>query len=183
MARILLVDDDEDLLLLISEYLNARGIESRLAANAAEARLRLEETQFDAVLSDFSMPGESGLDLLGHVSSRFPGLPFIMMSASDYSSLKAQALEMGGREFIPKPFEFREMAGILEEALGSSCQPPGRGLDFPQAVVSAERSKPRGFGRSIRTRGNHENQRRTGVARTHGVRAAKRREGSSRISL
>ncbi|MDR3553830.1 MAG: response regulator [Syntrophobacteraceae bacterium] len=183
MARILLVDDDEDLLFLISEYLNSRGIESQLAANAAEARLRLEETQFDAVLSDFSMPGESGLDLLGHVLSRFPGLPFIMMSGSDYSSLKAQALEMGGREFIPKPFELKEMAGILEKALGLSCQPPGKGLHFPQGMVSAVRCIPRGFGRSIRTPGNHENQRRTGLARTHGVRGARRREGSGRLSL
>ncbi len=118
MARILVVDDDEELLTLISEYLSGYGFQSERAANAAEARDRLEHSQFDAVLSDFSMPGESGLDLLSHVSSHYPGLPFILMSGSGYSAVKSQALEMGGMEFIPKPFEFRKMVGVLEKALG-----------------------------------------------------------------
>jgi DNA-binding NtrC family response regulator len=118
MARILLVDDDEELLSLISEYLNAYGFQSERAANAAEARYCLEKSHFDAVLSDYSMPGESGLDLLSHVSSKYPGLPFIMMSGSGYSTLKTEAMEMGSMEFIPKPFEFRKMVGLLEKALG-----------------------------------------------------------------
>ncbi|MGC8491861.1 MAG: response regulator [Syntrophobacteraceae bacterium] len=118
MARILVVDDDEELLTLISEYLSGCGFQSERAANAAEARDRLEQSQFDAVLSDFSMPGETGLDLLSHVSSHYPGLPFILMSGSGYSTVKSQALDMGGMEFIPKPFEFRKMVGVLEKALG-----------------------------------------------------------------
>lgn len=118
MARILLVDDDEELLSLISEYLNAYGFQSESAASAAEARDRLEKSQFDAVLSDYSMPGESGLDLLSHVLSKYPGLPFIMMSGSGHpASLKAEARELGSMEFIPKPFEFREMIGLLEKTL------------------------------------------------------------------
>ena len=118
MARILLVDDDEGLLSLISEYLSAYGFETESAASAAEARHWLEETQFDAILSDFSMPGESGIDLLIHVVSKYPGLPFIMMSGSGFSSLKAEAMGLGSMEFIPKPFEFKEMVGLLEKAIG-----------------------------------------------------------------
>ncbi|MDR3567972.1 MAG: response regulator [Syntrophobacteraceae bacterium] len=118
MARILLVDDDKELLFLISEYLNAYGFQSELAENATEARQRLEKTPFDAVLSDFNMPGESGLDLLGHVCSRYPGLPFIMMSGSGFPSLKNEAMEMGGAQFIPKPFEFKQMVTLLEKTLG-----------------------------------------------------------------
>lgn len=117
MARILLVDDDEELLALISEYLKAYGFQSELAGSAAEARHRLEQSHFDAVLSDFSMPGESGLDLLSHVISTYPGLPFIMMSGSGYSTLKVEAMERGSMEFIPKPFEFKEMVGLIEKAL------------------------------------------------------------------
>jgi DNA-binding NtrC family response regulator len=118
MARILLVDDDNELLSLISEYLRAHGFQSELASSAAEARRRLEQSQFDVVLSDFNMPGESGLDLLGHIASRYPGLPFIMMSGSGYSSLKTEAMAMGGAQFIPKPFEFREMVSLLQKTLG-----------------------------------------------------------------
>lgn len=118
MAKILLVDDDEELLSLISEYLGAYGFQSERAATAAEARHCLEQSQFDAVLSDFNMPGESGLDLLRDVLSRYPGLPFILMSGSGHSELKVEAMEMGSLEFIPKPFEFREMIGLLEKTLG-----------------------------------------------------------------
>ena len=117
MARILLVDDDEEFLSLIREYLSAYGFQSELATNAAEAMHCLEESQFDAVLSDFNMPGESGLDLLRHILSRYPGLPFILMSGSGFPSLKAEAMEMGSTEFIPKPFEFKEMVGLLEKTI------------------------------------------------------------------
>jgi DNA-binding NtrC family response regulator len=116
MARILLVDDDEEFLSLISEYLGAYGFQSELAGNVAQARDWLQSAQFDAVLSDFSMPGESGLDLLSHVSSSYPGMPFILMSGS--AGLKTRAMELGSMEFIPKPFEFKKMVSVLEKALG-----------------------------------------------------------------
>ena len=118
MARILLVDDDKELMSIFSEYLSAFGFQFELAENAAEARSRLEQNQFDLVLSDFNMPGESGLDLLKHISSHYPELPFIMMSGSGYSGLKTQAMAMGSTEFISKPFEFRKIVELLEKTLG-----------------------------------------------------------------
>lgn len=122
MARILIVDDDKDLLYLMREYLSACGFQSELAASAAEARSCLEHSQFDAIISDFIMPGESGLDLLCHVSSRYPGLPFIMMSGAGTPMLKDKAIKMGSMEYIAKPFEFRELVVTLERILGLSNQ-------------------------------------------------------------
>ena len=116
MARILLVDDDEEFLSLIREYLGACGFQSEVAENVAKARAWLQCSQFDAVLSDFNMPGESGLDLLSHVLSSYPGLPFILMSGS--AGLEISARELDYMEFIPKPFEFKEMVSVLEKALG-----------------------------------------------------------------
>ena len=59
MNRVLLVDDDEDLLFLIGEYLDAFGIEFDLAESAAHARKRLKYREYDLVVSDLNMPGES----------------------------------------------------------------------------------------------------------------------------
>ena len=63
MNKVLLVDDDEDLLFLIGEYLDAFGIEFDLAESAAQARKRLKYCEYDLVVSDLNMPGESGFDL------------------------------------------------------------------------------------------------------------------------
>jgi len=120
MARILIVDDDKDLLLIMSEYLSAYGFALEIAHSAAQARQYLEHSECDALLSDFNMPGESGLDLLGHVSSRYPGLPFIMMSGSGMSLLEDKAMKMGSSGYIEKPFRLKDLVRTLETALGFS---------------------------------------------------------------
>ncbi len=118
MARILIVDDDKDLLFLIGEYLTAYGLETVLASSVAQARNFLEISHFDAIVSDFSMPGESGLDLLDHVSFTYTGLPFIMMTGYRMSGLREQAMKKGCSGFILKPFEFKELVGAIETAMG-----------------------------------------------------------------
>jgi len=120
MARILIVDDDKDLLLIMSEYLSAYGFELDLAHSAAQARDYLEHSECDAVLSDFNMPDESGLDLLGHVSSRYPGLPFIMMSGCSMSILEDKAMKMGSSGYVAKPFRLRDLIRTLEAVLDFS---------------------------------------------------------------
>jgi len=127
MARILIVDDDKDLLLIMSEYLSAYGFALEIAHSAAQARQYLEHSECDALLSDFNMPGESGLDLLGHVSSRYPGLPFIMMSGSGMSLLEDKAMKMGSSGYIEKPFRLKDLVRTLETALGLS----NRGAQAP----------------------------------------------------
>src|SRR5208337_3729907 len=117
MARILIVDDDKDLLLIMSEYLSAYGFALELAYSAAQARHYLEHSECDAILSDFDMPGESGLDLLGHVSSRYPGLPFIMMTGSSMSLLKDKAMKMGSSGYVAKPFRLRDLVRTIETVL------------------------------------------------------------------
>lgn len=77
-------------------------------------------SECDAILSDFNMPGESGLDLLDHVSSRYPGLPFIMMTGSSMSMLEDQAMKMGSSRYVTKPFRLKDLVRTIEEVLGFS---------------------------------------------------------------
>jgi len=117
MARILIVDDDKDLLLLIGEYLTAYGFEAELAFSAAQAKDYLHISHFDVIVSDFSMPGESGLDLLDYASFTYPGLPFIMITGSSMPLLKEEAMKKGCSGYVTKPFEFKELVGVIEAVL------------------------------------------------------------------
>ncbi len=125
MSRILIVDDDEGLVRIIGEYLSACGFEPEPAASAAQARNFLMRSKCDAVLSDFQMPGESGLDLLDHIKSRYSGLPFILMTGSHSSRLKHEAMKMGSTGYIEKPFQLKD----LVKAIVAVLTPVGQGTE------------------------------------------------------
>ncbi len=113
MVRVLIVDDDYDLLFIIGEYLESYGIGFDLAQSASQARKSLNHRDYDLVISDLNMPGESGLDLFRYVSSRRPGLPFILMSGSRDPRLRREAISMGICEFVEKPFRLSELKSII----------------------------------------------------------------------
>jgi DNA-binding NtrC family response regulator len=125
MAKILIVDDEEDFLLLMRRYLDAYGLETEGASSSIQARHCLERTRYDAVVSDLNMPGESGLDLLAHVSHRFPGLSFILMTGSRNSRLKREAMRMGSAGYLEKPFDIKELLSTLRSVLGPAIGEPG----------------------------------------------------------
>ncbi len=126
MVRILLVDDDTDLLFLISEYLGLRGIECETAESASQARDLLKRSAFDIVISDFNMPCESGLDLFRSISSIYPGIQFIIMSGSIDQKLKRQAIDMGVADFVEKPFVFRDLVDTVIHIAKSKVRPVTR---------------------------------------------------------
>jgi len=109
MATVLIVDDDQGIRFLMSEYLNAYGFQAMTAGSAAQARSRLKHSRYDFIISDFDMPGESGLDLFRYVSCRYPDVPFILMTGSYDSRVKRDALRMGVYKFLEKPFQFSEL--------------------------------------------------------------------------
>jgi len=113
MFNILVVDDDVCLSLILSEYLEAAGYCCTLAENVAQARKHLLRSAFDLVVSDVNMPGESGFDLLGHVTSRYVDTTFLLMSAMDDASNKQRALQMGACGYLVKPFRLGELHAII----------------------------------------------------------------------
>ncbi len=115
MYRILVVDDDEDLLFIIGEYLGSHGMECHLAHSAAQARKRLSRCEYDLVLSDLQMPGESGLDLYRSVSFRHPGLAFILMSGNQDPRVRREAMSMGICNFVEKPFELSYLKRLIKD--------------------------------------------------------------------
>lgn len=113
MARILIVDDDEDLLYLMGTYLESTGLEYDLAVSAENARNLLKRCRYDMVISDVNMPGESGLDLLRYVSSVYPETPFVLMTGCDDLRIKRESVRMGCHAYIQKPFYLTELRQII----------------------------------------------------------------------
>ena len=137
MARILIVDDDEDLLHLMGEYLESAGLEYHQAVGAEQARNRLKRFGYDMIVSDFNMPGESGLDLLRYVSSIYPETPFVLWTGCDDQRIKREAIRMGVHAYIQKPFLFECTAAnsIKSHAVPRSKGGPCRVVG-PQTFVN-----------------------------------------------
>ncbi len=122
MARILIIDDDEDLLYLMGEYLKSVGLEYDMAVSAEQARNRLKCFRYDMVVSDFNMPGESGLDLLRHVSSMYPETPFVLMTGCYDLRIKRESIRMGVHAYIQKPFYMNELSQTIINLMRSEDQ-------------------------------------------------------------
>lgn len=115
-AHILIVDDDNRLRTLLQRYLGEAGFRVSAAANAAEARAHLEGLQFDLIVLDLMMPGESGLELTRSLRARMD-VPILLLTAMGEPSDRIAGLEEGADDYLAKPFEPRELVLRIEAIL------------------------------------------------------------------
>ena len=115
-AHLLLVDDDKRILSLLGAYLSRNGFLISSARNSTEARCFLDFFEFDLLVIDIMMPGESGLDLLESIR-RQTSVPAIFLSAKGESKDKISGLEIGADDYLSKPFEPKELLLRLERLL------------------------------------------------------------------
>ena len=125
-ARILIVDDDRELRELIAETLSEYGYYSQAAKNGAELFAALEREPFDLILLDIMMPGEDGLSLCRRL--RAPGtscehIPVIFLTALGGVTDRVVGLELGGDDYLPKPFEMRELVARMRALLRRAAVP------------------------------------------------------------
>ncbi len=116
-ARILIVDDEEDLVNIMRMALRQMAVDITTAHNGKEAIHLLENEPFDLIISDQNMPGALGTDVLEH-SQRLPEPPlFILVTAFGTIDLAVDAMRAGAYDFIKKPFEIEEFVGHIRNAL------------------------------------------------------------------
>ena len=115
-AHLLLVDDDKRILSLLSAYLSKNEFLISSARNSTEARCLLDYFEFDLLVIDIMMPGESGLDLLESIRKE-KSVPAIFLSAKGESKDKISGLEIGADDYLSKPFEPKELLLRLERLL------------------------------------------------------------------
>jgi two-component system, OmpR family, phosphate regulon response regulator OmpR len=124
--HVLVVDDDRRLRQLLARFLSENGYRVTTAASAAEARAKGEALVFDAIVLDVMMPGETGFDYARRlrVDSR---VPILMLTARANSEDRVAGLEIGADDYLPKPFEPRELVlrlgNILRRSAASEAVP------------------------------------------------------------
>jgi two-component system phosphate regulon response regulator OmpR len=106
--HLLVVDDDERLRALLQRYLSTNGYRVSAAADAAQARALMKSMEFDLLILDVMMPGESGLELTQSVR-RESSVPILMLTARGDPADRIAGLEQGADDYLPKPFEPREL--------------------------------------------------------------------------
>tara|TARA_B100001057_G_scaffold173468_1_gene174116 strand:- start:1472 stop:2149 length:678 start_codon:yes stop_codon:yes gene_type:complete len=108
IAHILIVDDDEGIRSLVKQYLNEKNYLITTASNAEKAYEKIKIIKFDLIILDIMMPGKSGLDFLKEYKKDI-NTPVILLTAKGESIERVEGLEMGADDYLPKPFEPREL--------------------------------------------------------------------------
>lgn len=116
-ASILVVDDDEDVLGMLSQILRDFGYQVAGLSRSAEAIRHLERQSVDAVLTDVKMPEVTGLELLETVRARFPDIPVLLMTAHADMNAAVNAVKKGAFDFIMKPIDYDLLGHSLQKAL------------------------------------------------------------------
>jgi two-component system response regulator PilR (NtrC family) len=116
MSQILVVDNDENIRDTLYELLSEEH-DCQTAQTAEQALARLEVSSYDLVLTDISMPGLSGLELLGHVRQKYPDTPVIIISGISDEEHAQGLIRLGTFEFLLKPFRLEVVEKSVRRAL------------------------------------------------------------------
>jgi two-component system, OmpR family, phosphate regulon response regulator OmpR len=145
--HLLVVDDDTRIRSLLGRFLSENGFRTTMAGNAAEARRRLTSLEFDLIILDVMMPGESGVDLTRSLRED-KTVPILMLTALSETDNRIVGLEAGADDYLPKPFDPRELILRINNILrrgGPSATPKLEQIVFgPYSFQIARRELKRG---------------------------------------
>lgn len=116
-ARILVVDDEDTLRLVLGKYLRARGFDVATAESGQAALEMLAESRFDLMLCDVRMPGMSGVEIVPAARAACPGLGIVMLSAVNDAPTATQAMSSGVLDYLTKPIELPVLLDAVRRAL------------------------------------------------------------------
>ncbi|MCI4660283.1 MAG: nitrogen regulation protein NR(I) [Neomegalonema sp.] len=141
---VLLADDDKAIRTVLSQALTRAGHRVRSTGSASILWQWIEAGEGDIVLSDVMMPDGDGIELLPNIKRKRPDLPVIVMSAQNTVMTAIRAAQAGAYEYLPKPFDLREVISTVERALAtgqsgtaSAEQPDGEAEALPLIGRSA----------------------------------------------
>src|SRR5258707_1196032 len=123
-GNILVADDDAAIRTVLNQALWRAGYEVRSTSNAATLWRWVSQGEGDLVITDVVMPDENAFDLLPRIKKLRPELPVIIMSAQNTYMTAVRASERGAYEYLPKPFDLKELIGIVGRALAEPKERP-----------------------------------------------------------
>ncbi len=132
-GSILVADDDAAIRTVLNQALSRAGYEVRSTGNAATLWRWVSQGEGDLVITDVVMPDENAFDLLPRIKKLRPNLPVLIMSAQNTFMTAIRASERGAYEYLPKPFDLKELIAIVGRALSEPKERPrdaGKPDDF-----------------------------------------------------
>ncbi|WP_374365584.1 response regulator [Piscinibacter sp.] len=147
---VLVVDDEPELRALLAEYFGRHGFEVRQAEDAAMARRLVAEQLPDLAILDVNMPGENGLSLARFLRESHPRLGLVMLTTAGESVDRIVGLELGADDYLPKPFEMRELLAraraVLRRAsggpaVGAAAAPATRQVRFGDCLLDLDQRR------------------------------------------
>jgi len=116
--KVLVVDDEEDVVEVIQDRLEAYGFTVVTAGNGVEALKRLSMEKFDGVFLDVKMPEMGGIEALEEIRKRDRKIPVIIITSSSTREAAIEAMAKGANEYVLKPFEWEELKAKIEKVYG-----------------------------------------------------------------
>jgi two-component system NtrC family response regulator len=117
MNTVLIVDDERNYLLVLEELLSEEGYQVITAEGARRGLERIEENEFDVVITDMKMPGMDGMEFMERIKLRLPDIPVIMMTAFGSVEKAVEAMRKGAFDYILKPFKNEELKLTIIKAI------------------------------------------------------------------
>ena len=142
---VLVADDDRSIRTVLTQALGRSGYQVRCTGNAATLWRWVEDGEGDLVITDVVMPDENGLDLIPRIKRIRPELRVVVMSAQSTLMTAVKAAQRGAFEYLPKPFDLKELLNVVARALAAPPPVPDAAADEPR---DAEERLPL-IGRSV----------------------------------
>ena len=121
IAHILVVDDDDGIRSLVKKYLNENNFLVTTADNAENASEKIKIIKFDLIILDIMMPGKSGLEFIKDYKKKLD-TPIILLTAKGEASERVEGLEIGADDYLPKPFEPKELILRIKNILNKTIK-------------------------------------------------------------
>ncbi|MEN6620658.1 MAG: sigma-54 dependent transcriptional regulator [Smithella sp.] len=117
MNKVLIVDDELNMRLVLAAMLKKEGYEITAAADGREALQILKSNKMDVVITDLKMPHLDGMGLLHCITEQYPEMPVIMITAHGTVATAVEALKKGALDYITKPFELDDLKNVISKAI------------------------------------------------------------------
>ena len=120
-AHILVVDDDEGIRNLVKQYLNNNNFLVTTSESAEDAEQKIINVKFDLIILDIMMPGQTGLEFTRKYKNKL-NTPIILLTAKGEAPDRIEGLEIGADDYLPKPFEPKELILRIKNILNKTKQ-------------------------------------------------------------
>ncbi len=148
MHRVLLIDDDAQLAAPLAAYLRRFDLDLAAATSPSAGLQRLRAERFDAAILDVMLPEMDGFELCRTIR-RDSDIPIVMLTARGEVMDRIVGLELGADDYLPKPFEPRELAARLQTILRRARAPAGQRLRFDGIEIDLERRSVQRLGQPV----------------------------------